>query len=104
MPLPLPSSHSIPDQAQWRDGRRGQDGWGRYTRRRKWYRDAELVESTPSTETTPVPTPRADPLQPTSPDPNHLTRLSSNTSTTSSRDPTLVPSEYAASIDRKSVV
>ena len=26
------------------DGRRGQDGWGRYTRRRKWYRDAELVE------------------------------------------------------------
>lgn len=29
---------------QWNDGRRGQDGWGRYTRRRKWYRDAELVE------------------------------------------------------------
>lgn len=29
---------------KWNDGRRGQDSWGRYTRRRKWYRDAELVE------------------------------------------------------------
>ncbi|KAL8732817.1 MAG: hypothetical protein Q9181_003809 [Wetmoreana brouardii] len=29
---------------KWNDGRRGQDGWGRYTRRRKWYRDAELVQ------------------------------------------------------------
>lgn len=29
---------------KWNDGKRGQDGWGRYTRRRKWYRDAELVE------------------------------------------------------------
>lgn len=29
---------------KWHDGRRGQDGWGRYTRRRKWCRDAELVE------------------------------------------------------------
>ncbi|KAI4119447.1 MAG: hypothetical protein LQ338_007270 [Usnochroma carphineum] len=29
---------------KWNDGRRGKDGWGRYTRRRKWYRDAELVE------------------------------------------------------------
>lgn len=43
---------------QWKDGRRGQDGWGRYTRRRKWYRDAELVEITPSTEITPAATPR----------------------------------------------
>lgn len=34
---------------KWNDGRRGQDGWGRYTRRRKWYRDAELVDSPPST-------------------------------------------------------
>ncbi|KZF22880.1 Pex24p-domain-containing protein [Xylona heveae TC161] len=32
---------------KWHDGRRGQDGWGRYTRRRKWYRDAELVETSP---------------------------------------------------------
>ncbi|KAF2745506.1 Pex24p-domain-containing protein [Sporormia fimetaria CBS 119925] len=46
----------------WRDGRRGQDGWGRYTRRRKWYRDAELVEVTPSTEITPMPTPKLDPV------------------------------------------
>ncbi|KAF2843162.1 Pex24p-domain-containing protein [Patellaria atrata CBS 101060] len=43
---------------KWRDGKRGQDGWGRYTRRRKWYRAAELVEVTPSTEITPSATPR----------------------------------------------
>ncbi|KAF2432755.1 Pex24p-domain-containing protein [Tothia fuscella] len=42
---------------KWRDGRRGKDGWGRYTRRRKWCRDAELVEITPSTDITPSPTP-----------------------------------------------
>ena len=30
---------------QWQYGRRGNDGWGRWTRRRKWYRDAELVEA-----------------------------------------------------------
>ena len=30
---------------QWQNGRRGLDGWGRWTRRRKWYRDAELVEA-----------------------------------------------------------
>src|SRR4051794_16579823 len=30
---------------QWQNGRRGQDGWNRWTRRRKWYRDAELVET-----------------------------------------------------------
>ncbi|KAI9887968.1 MAG: peroxisome- protein [Watsoniomyces obsoletus] len=35
--------------SKWRDGRR-QDGWGRYTRRRKWYRDAELVEVTNNEE------------------------------------------------------
>ncbi|POS83514.1 hypothetical protein EPUL_004711, partial [Erysiphe pulchra] len=29
---------------KWQHGRRGIDGWGCYTRRRKWYRDAELVE------------------------------------------------------------
>ncbi|KAE8453616.1 hypothetical protein EG329_009127 [Mollisiaceae sp. DMI_Dod_QoI] len=42
---------------KWQNGRRGLDGWGRYTRRRKWYRDAELVEISPSTEVTPPPTP-----------------------------------------------
>ena len=42
---------------KWNDGRRGADSWGRYTRRRKWYRDAELVEVTSSTEVTPSPTP-----------------------------------------------
>jgi hypothetical protein len=81
---------------QWRDGRRGQDGWGRYTRRRKWFRDAELVESTPSTEVTPVPTPKYSPADdPADLDPNHLTKLSSNLSVTT--DPTLVD-------DRESVV
>ncbi|OAR03076.1 hypothetical protein LLEC1_07740 [Akanthomyces lecanii] len=29
---------------KWNHGRRGVDGWGKWTRRRKWYRDAELVE------------------------------------------------------------
>ncbi|KAG5987752.1 hypothetical protein E4U43_004954 [Claviceps pusilla] len=29
---------------KWQYGRRGQDGWAKWTRRRKWYRDAELVE------------------------------------------------------------
>lgn len=46
--------------SKWKDGRRGTDGWGRYTRRRKWYRDAELVEITPSTEVTPARTPVAE--------------------------------------------
>lgn len=46
---------------QWQNGRRGQDGWGKYTRRRKWYRDAELVEVTPSTEVTPSATPKHAP-------------------------------------------
>ncbi|KAF2145060.1 uncharacterized protein K452DRAFT_265660 [Aplosporella prunicola CBS 121167] len=50
---------------KWRDGRRGQDGWGRYTRRRKWCRNAELVEVTPSTEITPMPTPKVEPEEPT---------------------------------------
>jgi hypothetical protein len=80
---------------QWRDGRRGLDGWGRYTRRRKWYRDAELVENTPSTEVTPVPTPKHAP-QPSdtleSFDANALTKLSTNLSVASSTagDSTLV--------------
>ncbi|CAG7921034.1 unnamed protein product [Penicillium olsonii] len=33
---------------KWNDGRRGQDGWDRYTRRRKWFRDAELAELSPN--------------------------------------------------------
>lgn len=41
---------------KWNDGRRGQDGWGRYTRRRKWYRDAELVEIPESEMTSSVAT------------------------------------------------
>lgn len=76
---------------KWLHGRRGQDGWGRYTRRRKWYRDAELVEATPSTEVTPVPTPKHVPMDGAPDlDPNQLTKLSSNLSVASSTDPTLV--------------
>ena len=41
---------------RWEDGRR-EDGWGRYTRRRKWYRDAELVEVTPSIDPSPITSP-----------------------------------------------
>ncbi|KAI4724694.1 Pex24p-domain-containing protein [Aureobasidium sp. EXF-10728] len=41
---------------KWRDGRRGQDGWGRYTRRRKWLRDAELVDVVPEEEKPTKPT------------------------------------------------
>jgi hypothetical protein len=40
-------SFSFLTYLQWNDGRRGLDGWDRYTRRRKWCRDAELVEITP---------------------------------------------------------
>ncbi|KAL9057556.1 MAG: hypothetical protein Q9162_002289 [Coniocarpon cinnabarinum] len=43
---------------KWQDGRRSVDGWGRYTRRRKWIRDAELVEITPTADITPTPSPR----------------------------------------------
>ncbi|WEW59070.1 hypothetical protein PRK78_004538 [Emydomyces testavorans] len=45
---------------KWNDGRRGRDSWNRYTRRRKWCRDAELVEVTPSTENTPPPSPQPE--------------------------------------------
>jgi hypothetical protein len=51
--------------SKWQEGRRD-DGWGRYTRRRKWFRDAELVEVTNSTEITPSVTPsNADALSET---------------------------------------
>lgn len=42
---------------KWNHGERDADSWGKYTRRRKWYRDAELVEVTDSTEITPIETP-----------------------------------------------
>jgi hypothetical protein len=53
-----------------------------------------------SAEVTPVPTPKHDPVRDSAElDPNHLSRLSSNLSTTSSHDPTLVDgNEYAASV------
>ncbi|KAF4968793.1 hypothetical protein FSARC_3820 [Fusarium sarcochroum] len=36
---------------KWQNGQRGQDGWSRWTKRRKWYRDAELVEVNQSEDT-----------------------------------------------------
>lgn len=33
---------------KWADGRRGTDSWSRYTRRRKWVRDAELIDIDPT--------------------------------------------------------
>ena len=42
---------------KWNDGKRDADSWGKYTRRRKWFRDAELVEVTSSMEVTPSATP-----------------------------------------------
>ena len=79
---PDPNKHS--NNQQWQNGRRGVDSWGRYTRRRKWYRDAELVEVSPSTEITPSPTP---------------TRNSSpETGRTSITSPSEAPPEYAESV------
>ncbi|KAI4865692.1 Pex24p-domain-containing protein, partial [Hypoxylon rubiginosum] len=40
---------------KWQNGRRGNDGWGRWTRRRKWYRDAELVEVSAGSASPPPP-------------------------------------------------
>ncbi|KAI1742936.1 integral peroxisomal membrane peroxin-domain-containing protein [Xylaria scruposa] len=48
---------------KWQNGRRGNDGWGRWTRRRKWYRDAELVEVLEE-EDLPSPQPPALPARP----------------------------------------
>ncbi|KAI0864110.1 integral peroxisomal membrane peroxin-domain-containing protein, partial [Xylaria cubensis] len=48
---------------KWQNGRRGNDGWGRWTRRRKWYRDAELVEVLEE-EDLPSPPPPALPARP----------------------------------------
>ncbi|KAI3395188.1 hypothetical protein diail_1682 [Diaporthe ilicicola] len=62
---------------KWQNGRRGQDGWGRWTRRRKWYRDAELVEvdsdeeteqtKEPPQESSPTPTLESRPSLPPRP-------------------------------------
>ncbi|KAF2790641.1 Pex24p-domain-containing protein [Melanomma pulvis-pyrius CBS 109.77] len=95
---------------KWRDGRRGQDGWGRYTRRRKWFRDAELVEVTPSTEVTPMPTPKLDPVadsaEPSSPTPKSKTSSDTSTMDMAASTSTITQasangrpsSEYASSI------
>lgn len=72
---------------KWRDGRRGQDGWGRYTRRRKWLRDAELVEVTASTEVTPSPTPYLSPMKPSGGDSN----VSDSGSTATLVDNNIIP-------------
>lgn len=73
---------------KWQNGRRGLDGWGRYTRRRKWYRDAELVEVTESTEITPAPTPP---------------RSTPSSSLPSHSHPELPPPEYPESLRAESL-
>lgn len=70
---------------QWQNGRRGQDGWGRWTRRRKWYRDAELVEvdEAPAVIITgDGAMDIADPVKPTKPAPLSLQPTSQAYSTT----------------------
>jgi hypothetical protein len=44
----LPTGWNVPNTLQWQNGRRGRDGWGKYTRRRKWCREAQLVEVLPT--------------------------------------------------------
>ncbi|PNS15746.1 hypothetical protein CAC42_4198 [Sphaceloma murrayae] len=48
---------------KWLNGTRGVDGWSKYTRRRKWVRDAELVDTTPkpSANSSPTPVPPGPP-------------------------------------------
>jgi hypothetical protein len=68
--LPKQGLSSLLRYSQWQNGRRGQDGWGRWTRRRKWYRDAELVEIEDGPEiieTEATPSEVLEPAQPFSP-------------------------------------
>ncbi|KAH8665878.1 integral peroxisomal membrane peroxin-domain-containing protein [Tricladium varicosporioides] len=85
---------------KWQNGRRGQDGWGRYTRRRKWYRDAELVEISPSTEITPSPTPtRATSITPPKPKSIPIpTTLSSPSPTTALTTPSITTTSLSSSL------
>ncbi|KAK7959790.1 integral peroxisomal membrane peroxin [Apiospora aurea] len=53
---------------KWNNGRRGADGWGRWTRRRKWYRDAELVEVNDETEISGSSTPAEPTISPPPPE------------------------------------
>ncbi|KAI5860908.1 Pex24p-domain-containing protein [Durotheca rogersii] len=76
---------------KWQNGRRGSDGWGRWTRRRKWYRDAELVETPDDTASTPPPElpTRPLPAQTLNPEKEYVSALSTSipeTSTPSETD------------------
>ncbi|KAG2162103.1 hypothetical protein JADG_001842 [Aureobasidium aubasidani] len=98
---------------KWRDGRRGQDGWGRYTRRRKWLRDAELVDVVPEPEAPkpataekegkdgkakpPPPPPRPTPSRNTSNLTQQLKNATIITTTTSSSSHAPTPSLTTAS-------
>jgi len=104
----VPISVSVFDNAdklQWQNGRRGQDGWGRWTRRRKWYRDAELVEANDThlpptngsaTEPRPDPTPT-----PSTSSTSSCQSVSSSTSSLGVTDSqaTLRPSHSSGSVD-----
>ena len=71
---------------KWNDGRRGQDGWGRYTRRRKWYRDAELVDVSPGAEVDTTDTPSSPTSNdiPTEPPPEYSQAVKDSDATSSS--------------------
>ncbi|CAJ2504637.1 Uu.00g120310.m01.CDS01 [Anthostomella pinea] len=74
---------------KWQNGRRGSDGWGRYTRRRKWYRDAELVEAPtePPSPTPPELPARPRPVPPSAPEKVDSSAVSTSYPDTSTSDP-----------------
>ncbi|KAI0553236.1 integral peroxisomal membrane peroxin-domain-containing protein [Xylaria curta] len=65
---------------KWQNGRRGNDGWGRWTRRRKWYRDAELVEVLEEEEEEDLPSP-PPPALPARPQPTAASSVPDNIDT-----------------------
>ncbi|KAI1111465.1 integral peroxisomal membrane peroxin-domain-containing protein [Nemania sp. NC0429] len=75
---------------KWQNGRRGSDGWGRWTRRRKWYRDAELVEVTEEDDNSPLPSP-TPPALPARPKPTSSLSSSSPPAPDKTADPGAPP-------------
>jgi hypothetical protein len=98
---PLHVNGTLLTEIQWQNGRRGVDGWGRYTRRRKWYRDAELVEVTPSTEVTPPPTPAPTASAPVSPETTRTPVPSKNQLSASFSEPTPIDNVDTASVNSR---
>jgi hypothetical protein len=87
---------------KWNDGKRDADSWGKYTRRRKWYRDAELVEITSSTEVTPNATPNETAALSEAENPDDKKKRPSNhQKTTSSASASLKPTSGEAQPDNE---